>query len=117
MTLQRERDNIYRLELQRLLRREDMQRGETELAAEIARVGPVKLLVVLKEFAGPERQAEWDQATFYETHGDDILRIAIVGPERWRIEMLMFSAAGLRKGDVHYFAEGATAEALAWLSA
>jgi len=117
ITLQRERDNIYRLELRALLRQADLRQGEKELAAEIARVGPVRLLVVLLEFAGPEREVEWEQATFYEAHGDDIERIAIVGPERWRVEMLMFSAAGLRKGAVEYFVESAASEARAWLSA
>ena len=115
--IHRERDDIYRLEICRLLRQVDLMRAEDALAAEITRVGPVKLLVVLKEFEGSERQGNWDHATFYVAHGDNIARVAIVGPERWREEMLMFSAAGIRRGPVEYFPEGATSEALAWLSA
>lgn len=117
VTMQREHGDIYRLEVRQLLRQTDLARAEGELAAEITRIGPVKLLVVLNEFEGWERQGNWDHAAFYVEHGDDIARIAIVGPERWREEMLMFSAAGLRKGPVEFFREGATAEALAWLSA
>lgn len=117
VTMQREHDDIYRLEIRRLLRQTDLVRAEEALAAEITRIGPVKLLVVLNEFEGWERQGHWDHATFYVKHGDDIARIAIVGPGRWRDEMLMFSAAGLRKGPVEFFQEDATAEALAWLSA
>ena len=117
ITMQCERDDIYRLDLRGLLRETDLAQAEKALAAEITRIGPVKLLVVLNRFEGWERQGNWDHATFYVEHGDDIARIAIVGPERWRTEMLMFSAAGLRKGPVEFFPEDATAEARAWLSA
>lgn len=117
ITVQLERDNIYRLEICRLLRQTELLRAEDALSAEIKRGGPARLLVVLTEFEGWEREGDWDHATFYEAHGDDIARIAIVGPERWRDEMLMFSAAGLRKGPVEYFPEDATAAALGWLSA
>src|SRR5687767_6934101 len=95
--MRREHDDIYRLEIRRRLRQTELLRVEDALAAEITRVGPVKLLVVLTEFEGAERQGDWDHATFYVAHGDDISRVAIVGPERWREEMLMFSAAGIRK--------------------
>jgi hypothetical protein len=117
VTIRREHNDIYRLEICRLLRQKDLMRAEDALAAEITRVGPVKLLVVLHDFQGSERRGNWDHATFYVAHGDDIARVAIVGPERWRDEMMMFSAAGIRKGPVEYFPEGATSEALAWLSA
>jgi hypothetical protein len=116
-TMRHEHDDIYRLEIRRLLRQTDLARAENALLAEITRVGPVKLLVVLNGFEGFERQGNWDHAAFYTKHGDSIARIAIVGPERWRTEMLMFSAAGFRKGPVEFFQENASAEALAWLSA
>jgi hypothetical protein len=112
-----EHDDIYRLDVRQLLRQTDLMRAEDALFAEITRIGPVKLLVVLNEFEGFERQGNWDHATFYAAHGDDIARIAIVGPERWRDELLLFSAAGLRRGPVEYFPENSTADALAWLSA
>ena len=117
VTLQQEHDHIYRLDIRRLVRQAELARAEQALAAAITSGGPVKLLVVLQEFEGWERQGNWDHATFYNEHGDDIARIAVVGPERWRDEMLMFSAAGLRKGPVEYFLEDEAAKALAWLSA
>ncbi len=54
--------------------------------------------------------------SFYISHGDDIERIAIAGPERWRSETMMFAAADLRKAPVEFFGEGALADARAWLS-
>ena len=61
--------------------------------------------------------ARWNDLSFYVKHGDTIERIAIVGPERWRSETLMFAGADLRRAPVGFFAEGAVAEARAWLSA
>ena len=58
----------------------------------------------------------WSDLSFYVKHGDKIERIAIVGPERWRSEALMFAAADLRKAPVEFFAEGDVAEARAWLT-
>jgi hypothetical protein len=117
ITMHREHDGVYRLDVRRLLRQVDLVRAEDLLFAEITHVGRVKLLVVLDEFEGWERQGNWDHAAFYAAHGDDITRIAIVGPERWRLDMLMFAAAGIRRAPVEYFPEDATADALAWLSA
>ena len=51
------------------------------------------------------------------SYGDAITRIAIVGDERWRSEMLMFAAADLRKAPVEFFSEGAITTARAWLAA
>ena len=55
--------------------------------------------------------------TFYVKYGDAIQRIAIVGNERWRAEMLMFAAADLRRAPVEFFPESELTRALAWLSA
>ncbi len=117
ITLHGLQNGIYRVDIGRVLLNAEFARAERALAVEITRLGPIKLLVVLNEsFEGLERRGHWDQASFYEAHGDDISRIAIVGPERWRGEMLMFAAAGLRKGPVEFFPEGGTVNALAWLS-
>jgi len=117
MTMGHERGNLYRVEIRGVLRKAEIDRCQDELRVEIARVGPVKLLIALKAFEGWEPHANWNDLTFYVKHGDAIERIAIVGDERWRAEALMFAAADLRKGPVEFFSEAAAAEARAWLSA
>ena len=80
------------------------------------RLGTVKLLIVLDDFAGWDPDAPWNDLSFYVKRGDAIERIAVVGPHRWRSHMLMFAGAGLRKAPVEYFPPGAAAEARDWLS-
>ena len=91
---------VFRLQISGTLRRADLDRCQNALAAEMNRIGPVRLLFVLEGFEGWEPKDDWSDLSFYVTHGDRIERIAFVGDERWRAEMLMFSAADLRKAPV-----------------
>jgi len=116
ITMQHERDNIYRLEVSGLLKKADMDQWQDALIVEMARMGPVRLLFLLKGFDGWERNADWSDLTFYVKHGDKIERIAIVGEERWRSEALMFASADLRRAPVEFFPEPALQDARAWLA-
>ncbi len=116
ITLQHERDNIYRVELGGTLRQADFEQCQERLAGEMTRQGSVKLLFVLQGFDGWERDGHWNNLSFYVRHGDRVDRIAIVGPERWRSEALMFAGADLRKAPVEFFREDALADARTWLS-
>jgi hypothetical protein len=116
MTLHHERDNIYRVDLVGKLGKKDFESCQEQLAGEMRRIGPVRLLIVLRGFDGWEPQANWNDLSFFVSHGDGIERIAIVGPERWRSETLMFAGADLRKGPVEFFRQDADAEARTWLS-
>jgi hypothetical protein len=117
ITTQHERDNIYRVELTGSLRKADFDRSQAQLAGEIGRIGPIRLLFLLREFDGWERDGDWNDLSFYVRHGDRIERIAIVGAERWRAETMMFAAADLRRAPVEFFNEDALDDALTWVSA
>ncbi len=110
-----EGDGVYRLDATGLLAKSEFDNGQAMLTREIDRIGAVRLLVVLDRFEGWDQRDNWSDLTFYATHGDRIARIAIVGDERWRAEMLMFAVADLRKAPVEYFGERAIADARAWL--
>jgi hypothetical protein len=113
MSVHYEHDNIYRIVLRGTLRKDDLERCQDQLRIEIKRTGAVKLLFVLDRFDGWESHADWNDLSFYVKHGDGIERIAIVGPERWRSETLMFAGADLRKASVEFFHEDA--DARTWL--
>ena len=116
IALQRESGDIYRLDISGRLLKADYRRCEAELRSELDRIGSAKLLCVLRGFEGWEAGADWSDLSFYVSHGDAIQRIAIVGDERWRSEMLMFAAADLRRGPVEFFPEGDLTKARAWLA-
>jgi len=117
ISMQHERDNIYRLEVSGVLKKSDLDRSQALLVAEMDRIGSTRLLFILKDFKGWEANPNWGDLTFYVKHGESIERIAIVGDERWRDEALMFASADLRRAPVEFVSESAAAEARAWLSA
>jgi hypothetical protein len=117
ISMECEHDNVFRIDIRGILRKADLERCQERLAGEMARRGPVKLLFVLEAFEGWEPDAGWNDLSFYVAHGDTIDRIAIVGPERWRSETLMFAGADLRKAPVEFFTTDAVNDARAWLSA
>jgi hypothetical protein len=117
MTVRHERDHVYRVEVQGLLRTSEFERCQAVLRAEIDRGGPVRLLFVLDGFEGWEPSDDWRDLSFYVSHGAAIERIAIVGDERWRTESLMFASADLRKAPVEFFTPDRLTGARYWLSA
>lgn len=116
-TLTHERDNLYRITISGRLRHQELADCERLMVAEIAPVGSVRLLTVLEDFEGWETGLGWNDLSFYARHGDQIDRIAIVGPERWRSEALMFASADLRRAPVQYFTDADRAGAEAWILA
>ncbi len=118
ITMQHERANTYRLDVSGRLGKLEFDRCQESLAAEIRRIGHVRLLFVLSQFEGWEQNPNWGDLSFYVAHGDSIDRIAIVGDERWRSETLMFASTDLRRAPVEFFSsQNALAEARAWLAA
>jgi SpoIIAA-like len=115
--LHRESADTYRLDISGVLLRSEYRQREAELQTELGRVGSVKLLCIVSAFEGWEPNVDWSDLAFYVKYGDAIRKIAIVGPERWRSEMLMFAAADLRKAPVEFFPEAEFIRARAWLSA
>ena len=116
VTLEQESGNLYRVDIQGVLRKADLELCQQQLIAEIRRVGPVRLLFKLQAFGGWDRDSDWSDLSFYLRNGDNIERIAIVGPEQWRSQALMFAGADLRRGPVEFFRDDALADARAWVS-
>lgn len=117
MRLRRDEGNLFRIDLGGMLRRDELDRCQHALAGELAGGGTARLLVILDRFEGWDARDDWRDLSFYVTHGDAIERIAIVGPESWRAEMLMFAGSDLRKAPVEFFAEDRLAHAGSWLTA
>lgn len=115
--LHHENDHTYRMDVNGLLRRDEYAVCESEMSAAIKDHGSVKLLCVLRDFQGWESHPGWSDLSFYSKSANAITRIAIVGPEKWRDEALIFAAAGLRPAPVEFFPESNLTQARNWLSA
>ena len=116
MSVHHERDNVYRLDVHGLLRKDDLDRCQQVLIKEMRSVGNVRLIFVLDGFEGWHPSDDWRDMAFYAKYGSSIDRIAIVGDERWREETLIFTGADLRRAPTEFFSSASLAEAREWLA-
>ena len=103
------------LRISGLLRKSEM---DAALAAEARKWGPatrIKVLVMVEDFEGFERGAEWGDISFLIKHDHQIDKIAIVADPKWEVETLTFAGAGFRQGQVKFFSTKQLAQARAWL--
>jgi hypothetical protein len=114
--IQQEKDDVRVMRINGLLRKSEM---DAALAAEARQWGPetrIKALVVVEDFEGFERNAEWGDISFLVGYDHNVEKIAIVGDSKWETDMLMFAGAGFRRGQVRFFAPSQLGQARAWLS-
>jgi hypothetical protein len=98
------------------LKKSELDAVQSEFVEKIAGAGTVKLLVLLENFTGWERNEAWGDTDFFFSHRNDFEKIAVVGDPRWEAQVLAFTGAGLRKGPVKFFPETSETEARAWLA-
>jgi hypothetical protein len=114
--LEQDPDRLLVLRVGDKLKKSELSAVEAQFVEKIAGAGTVKLLVVLEDFTGWERDEAWGETDFFFSHRDDFEKIAVVGKLRWEAEVLAFTGAGLRKGPVRFFHETGESEARAWLA-
>jgi hypothetical protein len=96
---------------------------QQELAAAQARTagvigasgGGIRILVLVEDFDGWEKDGQWSDFSFQEAHDAHIARMAIVGEEQWRDLTLLFTSQGLRPFPIEFFPAARLAAARAWL--
>lgn len=106
---------VVRMRLTGLFSGEDLAAIQRGVVKAIAQHGRVRGLIILENFEGWSAGENWGDLTFQEQHDADIERIAFVGDEQWRDEMLAFMTAPFRAAEIRYFAPHELDRANAWL--
>ena len=81
----------------------------------IKRWGKIRVLLIVEDFQGWERGANWGDTSFIQTHGHEIEKIAAVGDEAWRDSFYAFMGKGFRSTAIEYFTPTERDKAEAWL--
>ena len=102
------------LRISGILKRSEFGAEETALARHIDTGSNPCLLVILENFEGWERGADWNDLDFYISHGRKISRIAIVAEPRWEALALAFAGAGVRRTPVKFFPPRQLEQARSW---
>lgn len=98
------------------LTRSEMQACHRGLAPIIQAHGNMHLLVILENFKGWDARDEWEDTSFPDENDPYLVRLAFVGDEKWRDELLIFALAGLRPVEICYFLSDQETTAREWLA-
>lgn len=82
----------------------------------IQATGKVRLLIVVEDFKGWERGAEWSDLSFQQENDAYIERMALVGDKKWEVLAEAFTGKGFRDFPIEYFEAGEVGRAFRWLS-
>lgn len=93
------------------------QQAVQRQAADIINAGgKPRMLVVAENFQGWARD-DWGDMGFLMEYGDAVVKMAIVGDERWKDDACAFAGKGLRETEIEFFPSSALAEAERWVRA
>jgi hypothetical protein len=113
--IEREEGNLTVLRITGLFRKSELDAALSIEAKQWGLTTFVKVLVIVENFKGWEPGADWGDMTFFETHGDQIDKIAIVADQQLETNLLMFAGAGFRRAPVKFFSTNQLEVARAWL--
>lgn len=111
-----EDDNLAVFNISGKLGKAEYDQILSEIESAIEKVGDIKILVLLEDFTGWEKAKGWEDASFADRNDVYIKRFAIVGDEKWRDLVSVFTLKGLRPVPIEYFSEGKEQAARQWLS-
>jgi SpoIIAA-like len=109
-------NDIYVLRISGILKRSEFGAEQSALARNIDIGSNPRLLVILENFEGWERGADWNDLDFMISHGGKISKIAIVAEPRWETLALAFAGAGVRRAPVKFFSPNELDQARSWLA-
>ena len=110
-----EPNDIFVMRMSGTLKRSEFAAQQDAIAKKIDSGSKPRLLVIVENFEGWERGADWNDIDFMISHGGEIARIAIVAEPQWEPHALAFAGAGVRRAPVKFFQPNELATARAWL--
>jgi SpoIIAA-like len=111
-----EANDICVLRVSGVLKQSEFRAEQSTLARKIDTGSKPRLLVILENFEGWQRGADWNDLDFMISHGGKISKIAIVGEPRWEMLALAFAGAGVRRAPVKFFQSNELRQARSWLA-
>jgi hypothetical protein len=114
--IQHQSNDTYVLRISGILKQSEFGAEQTELARHIDTGSKPRLLVILENFEGWERGADWNDLDFMISYGGKIFKIALVAEPRWETLALAFAGAGIRRAPVKFFPPNELEQARSWLA-
>ena len=118
VTIQRESDKLLVMRITGLLKKSELDNVQAAAVKQLSTesASRINILVVVENFQGWERNADWGDMSFYAEHGDKMGKIAIVGDPKQETDLMMFMGAGIRPMPIKFFPLNQLEQARAWLA-
>lgn len=107
-------NNLVEIKIKHQLKKAEEDQLLAVLMGIINRWEKIKILVILEDFQGWERGADWGLLTFERDY--DIEKIAIIGDEKWKDLFFMFIGQPFGPMPIEYFNSSELERAMNWLS-
>jgi hypothetical protein len=92
----------------------ELAEAQLTAAKAMAPMDRVRIVVIVDDFEGWQKGADWNDMSFQMENDSKIERMALVGDRRWKDLVLAFVGQGLREFPIEYFERGQMATARAW---
>ncbi len=109
-------DSVVHVRIRDVMRIADQKVLESVAMELIGKGKKVRLVAILESFKGWEKSEAWGDLGFMVKHGNDVVKMAIVGDERWKEEAFLFVGKGLRSTEVEFFPSSSLKQAEEWVS-
>ena len=110
-------DSLIHARIRDVMRIADQKVLESAAMELIGKGKKVRLIAIMDDFRGWEKSEAWGDVGFMAKHGDDIVKMALVGDEQWKEETFLFVGKGLRSTEIEFFPSSSLKQAEEWVSA
>src|SRR5262245_35329131 len=109
-------NSVVMMRISGVLKQAEFEAQQVAIAQAIDAGAHPRVLAILENFEGWERNADWDDLDFQLSHGNEIGKIAIVGDPQWETLALAFAGVGFRRAPVKFFPADQETEARTWIA-
>jgi hypothetical protein len=109
-------DSVIHVRISGFMKIADQKMLESAAMEMIGKGKKVRLVAIMEDFKGWEKSEAWGDVSFMEEHGDDIVKMALVGDERWKDDAFMFVGKGLSSTEIEFFPSSSAKRAEEWVS-
>ena len=115
ISFNKESEDFLLIHVTGILKYSDQEEIERLGRIHIDRSMRVKILVIATQFSGWGKGGDWGDLRFMHEYDPYIEKIAVVGDEKWKEQVLMYLGAGMRQASVAFFPSSQGQDARDWL--
>lgn len=116
LTFLGEEGNVLNFKIAGEFKKFELDAAQSLVLDAIKKYEKIKLFIVLEDFEGWEKGADWSDVSFSYKHDKEIEKMAIVGDLEWKDLVLIFAGDPFTQTSIKYFEPSESESANLWLA-